>query len=366
MSLSIFKRQNVVGLDLGHFTFQAVELERSGDAWKVVKAGSIQTPPDTVRDGVIIDPESAAFAIKQLMREAHINASGVHIAVAGGTVVVRNVKMPAMTEATLRKSIQFEASRYVPTSVADSYIEFEILGKAEDGQMDVLIVAAPKDIVQSRVAACEKAGLKVESVDVEVFAAYRSLIEAGNLEDWTGKTVAIVDIGSTTTNVSVVQHGSFAMTRTMPQGGQLLSEALKSYFKLGPEEAEAGKASLDFHELLDDSTPKENPPLRVLQPHVDDLVREIRRSLNYYQSQQQESNQSKQIDALVLTGGGSKLNGLADYMGHKLGIQTSILGVFDNPRFVLPEPTEDSGEGWSVAMGLAMRSHAKAGRSKAA
>ncbi|MBX3119781.1 MAG: type IV pilus assembly protein PilM [Fimbriimonadaceae bacterium] len=366
MSLSIFKRQNVVGLDLGHHTFQAVEMERSGDVWKVVKAGSVQTPPDSVRDGVIIDPESAAFAIKQLLRDTHIGASGVHIAVAGGTVVVRNVKMPAMTEQTLRKSIQFEASRYVPSSVEDSYIEFEILGKAEDNQMDVLIVAAPKDIVQSRVLACEKAGLRVESVDVEVFAAYRALIEAGDIEAWQDKTVALVDIGASTTNVSVIQRGTFAMTRTMPQGGQILTDALKSYFKLGDEEAEAGKASLDFKELLDDSTPKENPPLRVLQPHVDDLVREVRRSLNYYQSQQQEANQSKQIDALIITGGGAMLNGLSQYMGHKLGLATESLGVFVNPRFVLPEPTEDAGLAWSVVMGLAMRSHAKSAKAKAA
>lgn len=366
MSLSLFKRQNVVGLDLGHHTFQVVELERAGEAWKVVKAGSIQTPPDTVRDGVIIDPESAALAIKQLMRDAHIGASGVHIAVAGGTVVVRNVKMPAMSEQTLRKSIQFEASRYVPSSVEDSYIEFEILGRAEDNQMEVLIVAAPKDIVQSRMSACEKAGLRVESVDVEVFAAYRALIEAGEFEQWMDKTVAVIDIGSSTTNVSVVQRGTFAMTRTMPQGGQLLTEALKSYFKLSDEEAEAGKAALDFHELVDDSTPKENPPLRVLQPHVDDLIREVRRSLNYYQSQQQEANQSKQIDGLILTGGGAMLNGLPEYMGHKLGIDTKALGVFDNPRFLMPEPADDSGLNWSVAMGLAMRTHARAAKAKAA
>ena len=73
--------------------------------------------------------------------------------------------------ATLRKSIKFEAGRYVPNSPEDSYIEFEILGQADEDNMSVLIVASPREIVESRVRACELAGIEVEIVDVEAFAA---------------------------------------------------------------------------------------------------------------------------------------------------------------------------------------------------
>src|SRR5262249_19415018 len=151
-------------------------------------------------------------------------------------------------------------------------------------------------------AACEAAGLEVDSVDVEPFAAYRSLVEADPEMDLHEQTFSLVDIGAAATRMSVIQNGVFTMTRTIPHGAQMLTEALKSYFKLSDEDAENGKAALDIRELIEDSKPKENPPLRVIQPHVDDLVREIRRSLNYFQSQLSESSQGKPVQTLLLTG----------------------------------------------------------------
>jgi type IV pilus assembly protein PilM len=227
--------------------------------------------------------------------------------------------------------------------------------------MDVLIVAAPKDIVQSRLQACEDAGLEVEAVDIEAFAMYRSLVEADQEHDWSQTTIALVDIGSSRTNISVIANGVFSMTRSIPQGGQTLTDALKGYFKLEEADAEAGKAQLDVRELLEEGGPKENPPLRVLQPHLDDLVREIRRSLNYYQSQQSEgANKGKAIDLLLFTGGGSKMPGLVDYMAHKLSITASSAGIYDNPRFINNGGPQETGLDLAVASGLAMRAHAKA------
>ena len=359
--MGMFSKKSFIGIDLGHYSIKAVALERHAGGWRVSKYATAPTPPDSVKDGVVVDNQSMVLAIKALIKENGLHASGAIIAVSGGSVVVRQVRMPKMAEATLRKSIKFEASRYVPSSVEDSYIEFEIIGAVDESQMDVLMVAAPKDVVESRLLACEEAGLEVEAVDIEAFAMYRALVEADLDNEWADKTVAMVDIGSATTNISVINQGVFAMTRSIPQGADTLTQALKSYFKLSDEDAESGKAQLDLHELLEEGAkPQENPPLRVLQPHVDDLVREIRRSLNYYQSQQQEGNQTKTIDHILLTGGGAKLSGLAEYFSHKLSIPTTLHDVLANPRFTHHGDPDLSGLDLSVASGLAMRAHVKA------
>jgi type IV pilus assembly protein PilM len=356
MSLSFFKKESIIGLDLGHHMIKAAQLEKVDGLWKVTRAGSIPTPQDAIRDGIVLDPEGVGEAIRHLMREAHMNATSANIAVAGGSVVVRTVRMPKMPEATLRKSIKYEASRYVPNSVEDSYIEFEIIGDASEGQMDVLIVAAPKEIVESRMKACAHAGLKVDVVDVEAFAAYRSLVEADPHQAFSGETIALVDIGENSTHMSVVRSGVFAMTRSIPQGGHMLTEALKGHFKLSEDEAEQGKSQLDVSELVLEGPPRENPPLRVLQPHLDDLVREIRRSLNYYQSQQNDGKPAP-VSHILLSGGGAKMHGLANYVGHKLAMDTRATGVFDNPVFSKSGvPEEDHGVDLAVASGLAMRS----------
>lgn len=359
--MSLLANKAYVGLDLGHHTIKLVQLDKTHSGWKITRAATAPTPPDSIKDGVVVDTGLMAGAIKSLLKEAHVTTSSVHIAVAGGSVVVRTVRIPNMPESTLRKSIKFEASRYVPTNVADSYIEFEILGPSEDeSQMDVLVVAAPREVVESRVKACEAAGLDVESVDVEPFATYRALVETDEANGWVAGTLALVDVGASTTNMSVIHEGAFAMTRSIPTGGQTLTEALKGYFKLSDDDAESGKRQLNVSELIDENKPKENPPLRVLQPHLDDLVRELRRSLNYFQSQQGDGVPSTPVTRLIITGGGAKLPGLAEYVSAKLSVPVFAAGVLGNPRFSHSGPSEESGLDLAVASGLAMRSFAQA------
>ncbi|MBS1723768.1 MAG: type IV pilus assembly protein PilM [Armatimonadetes bacterium] len=361
MSLSIFRTKSYIGLDLGSSHIKAVTIEKTQAGWKIGRIVRFPTPKGSIQDGVVTDVDALSTAIHDMMKTHRLNATSAVIGASGGSVIVRNVKIPTMPEAVLRKSIKFEASRYVPSSIEDSYIEFEILGPADDDNMEVLIVAAPREIVESRVKACEAAGLDVEIVDIEAFAAFRSLIESEPTSDISNATIAVIDIGSHTTNVSVVNNGVFAMTRSIPQAGSTLTDALKSYFKLSDEDAESGKAQLDLNVLLDESKPQENPPLRVIQPFLDDQIREIRRSLNYYQSQQNEGGQSSPVTKLVVCGGGAELKGVQGYIEQKLGIETVMLGVFDNPRFVYAG-SDDPGSGLdlAVASGLAMRPFAKA------
>lgn len=349
-----------VGLDLGSHRLRALQMERSGSSWRVIRRATAATPPDCVRDGVVTDPKALGAAIKNMLKEARIPATSACIAAAGGAVFVRPVTFPKMPEATLRKSIRFEASRYVPGSVEDSFIEFEILGPIEDDQMNVLIVAAPKDIVESRIAACTEAGLEVEVVDIEVFAAYRSLLENDSDFNPADHTVGIVEIGAQSSSVSVVHQGVFAMHRSIQHGGRLLTEALSAQFGLSPEEAEEGKGTLDVSELVGGPQPPENPPLRVVLPHLEDLVREIRRSINYFQSQQPEGAPGRQVQRLLLTGGGARMKGLDLYLDHRLGIPVIESGLFDNPRFVGGTAEEGRGVDLGVAAGLALRAHARA------
>ena len=209
MPLKLFGKSASVGIDLGHRSIRVAQIEKNGGGWRIVKFASVPTPPGAIKDGVVVEVETVAQAIRQALREAHISASSAHVAVSGGTVVVRVVRVPAMAETTLRKSIKYEAGRYVPSSAEDSYIEFEVVGKTEDGQMDILLAAAPKEIVQARMLACQSAGLEVDSVDVEPFAAYRSLVEADPELDLHGQTIALIDIGAAATRMSVIQNGVF-------------------------------------------------------------------------------------------------------------------------------------------------------------
>jgi type IV pilus assembly protein PilM len=355
--MGLFTKKSYVGVDLGTHALKAVQVEKSGNMWRLSHAAVAKTPPDCIRDGVVTDQESLATAIKQLLKNGGISATSAHIAAAGAAVFVRVVPFPKMPEAVLRKSIKYEASRYVPGSVDDSYIEFEIVGPINETQMNVLIVAAPKDIVESRIKACEAAGLEVESVDIEVFASYRSLIETSPNYDISESTIALVDIGASNTSVSVINKGVFSMNRAIPNGGRALTDELKKRFGLEDDDAEEGKAQLDVRGFL--GSGDETPPLKVIQSQLEEMVREIRRSMNYFQSQQAESGEGSTVDKLVLTGGGSKLTGLAEYLAQKLSMPVENPGVFSNSRILPPGADFGLGEDLAVASGLALRSYGK-------
>lgn len=360
----LFAKHQYVGLDIGHHSIKAVQLDKTPSGWKLVKIGQTPTPKDTIKDGIVIDPPVLGIVIKELLRSHHMSASAASIGVSGSTLVVRPVRMPKMSDTALRKSIRFEASRYVPNSVEDSYIDFEITGDAENNQMDVLIAAAPKDLVDGRVQACEHAGLEIENVEVGAFALMRAAFEAGSKPEWADKTVALIDIGAFTTNLVLITEGNLAMVRTIPQASFHLTEILMKQFKISFEDAESGKAQLNLNELIKAEAPSENRPLRTIQPQVDELLREIRRSINYWQTQQTGLG-NKQIDLILLTGGGSRFEGLDAYMSHKLGIPTSKVNVFDKDCFW--SDLDHTGPEWTSAIGLCIplaKSAVKAKKSK--
>lgn len=361
MSLSVLGKKSFVGVDIGHKTIQIVQLEKSSGGFKVSKSVAIPTPSDSVKDGIITDPDVVGLAIKGALRENKISASAAVAAVSGGAVTVRVVEdMPKMSDEMLRKSIKFEAGRYVPQSIEDSFIEYAVLDDSHEAFMRVMIVAAPREIVSSRLRALERAGLEVDTIDVEAFAMYRTLVESHEGSILNDMTIALVDIGAQLTTVSVVNRGEFVMTRTIPQGSQLWTATLQEYFDLSAEDAEVGKSQLDMTPLTGDAV-IDNPPLRTIQSPVDDLIREIRRSLNYYQSQLRDGVPPDPVTNVVISGGGSKLAGLASYFAHKLGTETVALGVADNPKFVMSSEFEQNrGLEYSVAVGLAMRPFIKA------
>lgn len=361
MGLGLFGTKKFVGLDIGHFAIKAMQVERNANGWKVSKYGTAPTPINCVVDGIVADEKAVSEAIRELLATTEIQATSAVLAVGGAPVLVRTSRVPKMSEDSLRRTLRFEAGRFIPTSAEESFIDFEITGFPDESNMDIMVCAAPRNLVNSRITTCELAGLDVEVVEAESFACYRALVEADQNHDWARSSVALLDIGATTTNMSLVEAGVFQMVRSFNYGGQVLNEALKTHFKIDQEQAEEGKSLLDVTPLMDESKPCDSPALKVIQTHLDDLVREVRRSLNYYQSQlqAQQPDARLHIDAVLLTGGASKLNGFAHYVESRLGIPTIALGLFDNPKFA----TATSGTGgmdYSVAGGLAMRAHLRA------
>lgn len=362
MLSQLFGKDTVVGIDVGSSSIKVVEIEPSGTGWRLTNAAIHPTPPDSCRDGTITDVIEVAQCVKSLLRTSGIRASGGVAAISGSQVIVRQVQMPKMTEALLRKSIRFEASRYISSAVEDSVVEFEILGNiAGSEQMNVMLVAAPRELVESRVAVLEAAGIEPVAVDVEAFALMRSLVEAGNSDLYSGKTVALVDMGATHTDVNIVSNGQFALTRSVPIAGESFTNAIKTLLGCAPDEAERIKLEMTVQDPIDSlsSHEVESRNWRVVQPLLDELLREIRRSIHYYQSQFPDDQEAASVSKIILTGGTARTPGMAAYVDSKLNVPAEVGEVFADglltPGQYTREFIDEYGPLLAVGTGLALK-----------
>jgi type IV pilus assembly protein PilM len=385
----VFNKQGIVGLDLGSHTIKAVQVEPMRTGWRLSQIAQCPTPADSIRDGVIVQPEEVAGAVRRLLRDNAFRVSAAITAIAGAAVIVRQLTLPKMTEAMLRKTIRYEASKYVSTSIEDSYIGFEILGDVEstptegdqaEKQMRVLLVVAPREMIDAQVRTLELAGLEPLAIEVEAFALYRALFEINRvaMARLEGHPAAIVDLGASHTNLYIVSGDGYFLTRNIPIAGDAFTQTVRSTLHCSWSEAERFKRTVDFRQLLkrrsartrattseEEAVPegagsgKEEAVLKALQGQADELLREVRRSLHYYQSQFPEGSPQAQVTGLVITGGSSQLSGFAEYAAARLGLEVEAGDPFNNPDFdtahISAEALHMFAPVLGIAVGLAVR-----------
>lgn len=359
---------SVVGLDIGSHQIKAVHLERTRSRWNLVNAGIVATPPESVQDGVILDIPRVTEAVRQLFRDNRIPATDTVAAVSGSHVLVRNIKVPDMNSTTLKRSIRFEAAKHLDqgtngVSIDNSAVEFEVTGKSgSPPQLDVLLVVAPNPMVNGRVSVMDAAGLEPVAIDVEAFALLRTM-EAAQLLPPEGQASVVMNMGATYTDLNIVIGKEVVVTRSIPIGGNALTSSVASMMNVPIEQAEDHKRMIDL-------TPDRggdfsgivaaaDPARQVALPFVDELIRELRRSVIYFQSQAAEAGMSVAVEQLILVGGGTQLPGLASYLGDRLGMNVIMLDPLHNMpgNPTLEDRLAGRGPELAVAMGLALKEY---------
>lgn len=360
-------------MDIGSHCIKAVEISTTSRGWELINAAVIPCPKDAVKDGVVVNILEVSHAIKAMLKEAGIRATGTICGISGSQVIVRQVQFPKMPEAVLRKSIRYEASKYISSSIEDSVTEFEIIGDAEEpGQMNVWLVASPREMVDTRVAVIESVGLEPLAVDIEAFALIRSLVEFSSSDKYLRETVALVDMGACHTDVNVLTKGEFALTRNIPIAGDGFTNAIKSLTGSTYEEAEKAKLELAKECPLDQISAEQpdNRTWKVVQPLLDELIREIKRSINFYHSQFPEGSVDQFVSKIILTGGSARMAGIDAYIASKLSIPTEIADVFKQSAVTTGEhaaaAVAENGPVLTVGVGLALKELACEANKKAA
>jgi type IV pilus assembly protein PilM len=360
---SLFGKETLVGIDIGHSNIKAVMAESHRDCFRITRAAQQRTPDGAVRDGVIVDKSAVAGAIRQMVKAAGIHANCAVIAVGGPTVQVRSIQMPKMNEADMLKAAKYEAARYISSNLDESALACEIVGpSASDAEkMEVMLIAAPRDMVNSRVEAVDMAGLEAVAVDTEAFALQRSLVDTNRAAFEDDNLRALVDIGANHTEVTLLSGPKFALTRSVPIAGGTFTDALKNYLRVDEAEAERRKTEVSLSVLLEGGEPEAMEAARSVQSVLDELLREVRRSVNYYQSQGNEVNQGQTLTQILLAGGSAQMGGIAPYVTARLTVETLVINPFAGTAFdAAPEASQwlsEQAPRLGVALGLSVKEY---------
>lgn len=325
-----------VGLDIGTDYIRAAQIKPTASGNTLVAYGSVTMPFGAVVEGEIVDSEAVSTALRELWKRAGIRAKDVSIGVSNQKVVVRLIDLPYMERDELEGAIQYQAQDYIPIPIEEAIIDFQIIGDymtpADEHMMEVLLVAAQKDMIASAVSAVEGAGLKLAQVDVTAFALVRALLGVGtgwlgDDSETAGEAFGVVHISSGLTNIVVVERGIPRFTRVSSLAGNQFTQAIANVLNLTFDEAEdlkirAGLPSIDVAEVpeVGEDSQLVRAAQDALEREANKFIAEVRRSLDYYLTQ---ATQAGAIRRIYLTGTGSQLKNLPNYL--EKGLQTQVV-----------------------------------------
>jgi type IV pilus assembly protein PilM len=300
--------RTAIGLDIGTSGVRAAELSFGKNGITLEKFGQVAVPDGAVRDGEVVDGEAVAGAIRQLWSATRFSHKKVVLGVANQRVIVRQVELPQMPEADLKKALPFQVQDFLPMPVDQAVLDFHPLESVTvNGNPFVrgLLVAASRDTVLANVSCAQRAGLTPTMVDLTSFAVLRSV---GKKTDLDVETEAIVDIGARVTNIVVHSAGVPRFVRILLMGGQDITDTVAERLGMPLAEAEGLKQQLGIL----GATPETANASRAVESVAQSFVDEVRGSLDYYAA----SNPTHPVERLVISGGGSQLRGLVERLGH--------------------------------------------------
>lgn len=342
-------KSNAFGLDIGTNTIKVVWVDREKNTTSYISSLSVPTPAAGIQSESPFDHQEMAQVINKLVIDAKITTNNVNIALPENHAFTKVVDMPMLSDKELSSAIYWEAEQYIPVpldtvTLAWSKLE-SVSTKTNDDRMQVLLVAASKDLIKRYQTILELAGLSIVSVETEVLSVIRSLIPVNN-----APTSLIANIGAMSTTLGIVQNGIIVFNYSVPLGGVALTRAIASDFGLQIDQAEEYKRVYGLSDKNFGGKVRQ-----AIEPILTALLTEVKKALTFYTDKYKNEHPITQI---LLTGGGSSLPGLGVYFAQNIGLEA----VLANPWKMLniqnvPQAIEAKGPEYSVAVGLALKEY---------
>jgi len=338
----------IFGLDIGTSLIKVVEMRGDASHRELLAAGMADTPAGGLRNDSDDDIKQIAEAVRDLVKSAKISTPYVVASLPESQIFTRVIDMPVLTDSELAQAIKYESEQYIPIPLSEVKLDYAVLHRPEgpgmSQKMQVLLVAAPVVLINRYLKMIGQAGLKPYALDTEVTANARSLIKVH------GKvpTTMMVEVGASTTAISVVANNKVSFTRSLAVGGNAFSRAVAQ--DLGFDTAQADQYKKTYG--LDEGQ-LEGKIAASIRPIFDVVSNEMRRALAFWAGRHSDEN----VRRFVVSGGSAKMPGIVPYLTTATGLEGQQGQTWEGvgaPSEVA-KAVKDNGPFYSIAVGLAMR-----------
>ncbi|MCR4278604.1 MAG: pilus assembly protein PilM [bacterium] len=349
------KNEHYLGVDLGASGIKLVELVNDKTHARLMTYGYVNLPKES--RSLLEDPDRASDLLKKITEKARCTTKRSIAALPISSVFTSLISIQKAKEKEMKEAIAIQARKLLPMPLEDVVLDTTMID-AESGEvasettgqkgwMRVLITAAPKTLVSSYQTIFQKAGLELLALETEVFAHVRSLIGKDR------STIMLVDSGIERTNITVVEKGIPFLTRSIATGGRGVTEAISRTMGVTLDQAETMKKDI---RSLQSTLPGEDLSV-ILDVLVKPILEEITYTFQLWKDDAKHMRTSGRIDKIILTGGGTLLPGLTDFITKR----TNVNAYLGDPwaRVITPEKMrpvlDEVGSRFSVSLGCAMR-----------
>jgi len=342
------KNRTTVGLDIGANSIKLVKLDHTKEGHTVAAIGIRELPPEAIVSDEIRDREAVIFNIQSLIDQTDPKIKDVVVSISGHGVITDKFTIDKKTGPEAEQAILFETEQRAPFDVDDVSLDYHIVNTDDEAnKMDVLLVAARKEFLHSYLDLIQDCGLRPVVVDDDALAILNAY--EVNYEVDPSRITALVNIGHDVTNITYLVNGVFDSTRDVSTGTREIANAVQREFRLNPElTAKALKG--EMAESVDQDMLK-----ATIISATDELISGIELAFSYFKSQSKVDT----IDWLVLSGGGSLVPYMAEFIQSKLSVPLEIANPlrnidYDPELFQYLQP-EKIAPLLTVAVGLALR-----------
>ena len=345
------KKPPLIGIDISSSAVKVLELSKSGESFRVERYAVEPLPQNAVVEHKIAEVEAVSEAIERVIKRSGTRHKHVAVAVPAASVITKTIKMAAaMADNDRQAQIEMEADHYIPYPLDEVNLDFCVLGASESNpeEVDVLMAACRKEVVDDYLAVVQTSGLVPSVVDIETYAmenAYGLLaahMPGGGME----KTIAMVDVGAASSNINVVHNNRSVYTRDHVFGWRQLTEEIQRRYGLSYEEAGLAKKQGGL---------PDNYQTDVLRPFMEAMCQEIMRALQFFYS----ASPFNSVDQIVLAGGCAQITGIDELVAARIGVPAIVANPFASMSLnsrIKPQLLSNDAPSLMICTGLALRS----------